>query len=245
MAPTASRISAYAVTRRTGSTECCWRARRRVSKPEMPGMRTSEIIMLKSPPRRTSSARSPEATGTVSKPWLLRNESSRLRWPASSSTIRTRGGVGVLLAASGGMSGAFRRQPQVGDAEQGAFGLVGQAFDLPAVRQHDLLHDSETEAGAFLVGCEIGLEDFSAVLRRDARAIVANFKERLLGVPFARDDPDLAARFDCLDGIDQQIEQGLAEQLFIRLNHQLFVHDLQLNVLLVDIVIQCTHDFAD
>src|SRR2546427_618 len=194
MAPTASRMSAYAVTSRTGSTACCWRARRRVSKPEMPGIRTSEIIMLKSPPRRTSSARSPEATGTVSKPWLFRNESSRLRWPASSSTIRTRGVAGVLLAASGGMSGAFHRHSQVGDAEQGAFGLVGQAFDLPAVRQHDLLHDRETEAGAFLVRCEIGFEDFRAMLRRDALAIVADLEECFGGVPPAGDDLDFAAR---------------------------------------------------
>src|SRR5438876_3058543 len=245
MAPTASRMSAYAVTSSTGSTACCWRARRRVSKPEMPGMRTSEIIMLKSSPRRTSSARSPEATGTVSKPWLFRNESSRLRCPASSSTIRTRGDFGVLLPASGGMDGAFRGQTQVGKAEQGAFWLVGQAFDLPAVRQDDLLHHRQTEAGPFLVRREIGFEDLGAVFRRDARAVIANFKERLLVVPFAGDDPDFTARFDGLDGIVQEIEQRLAEQLFIRLNHQLFVHDLQSNVFLLDIVIQRPHDFAD
>src|SRR6185503_8849161 len=156
MAPTASRMSAYAVTSRTGRTVCSWRARRSVSRPEIPGMRTSEIIMLNSPPRSTSSARSPEGTGTVSKPCVFRNESSRLRWPASSSTIRTRGVFDGVLAASGGMTGTFR-QPQVGDAEQGAVRLVGQAFDLPAVRQHDLLNDGKAETGAFLVGCEIGL----------------------------------------------------------------------------------------
>src|SRR6266516_1083205 len=224
MAPTAARMSAYAVTSRTGSTERCCRARRRVSKPEMPGMRTSEIIMLKSPPRRTSSARSPEATGTVSKPWLLRNESSRLRCPASSSTIRTRGDFGVLLPASGGMDGAFRGQPQMDEAEQGAIRFVGQAFDLPAVRQHDLLHHRQTQAGPFLVRREIGFKDFRAVLRRDARAVVANFEERLLGVSFARDDSDVTARFDRLDGIVQQIEQRLAQQLFIGFDHQLFFH---------------------
>src|SRR6266498_4669257 len=193
MAPTASRMSAYAVTSRTGRIVCSWRARRRVSSPEIPGIRTSEIMMLKFPPRSTSSARSPEGTGTVSKPWVFRNESSRLRWPASSSTIKTRGVFGVALAASGGMSGAFRRQPQVSDPEESTFGLVGQALDLPTVRQDDLLHDRETETGAFLVCCEIGFEDLGAVLRRDARTIVAHFEERLGGVPFAGNDLDFAA----------------------------------------------------
>ena len=95
------------------------------------------------------------------------------------------------------------------------------------------------------MGCEIGFEDLGAVFGGDARAVVANFEERFLGVPFAGDDTDFTARFDRLDGIVQQIEQRLAEQLFIRLDHQLFVHDLQSNVFLVDIVIQCAHDFAD
>src|SRR6266496_1065962 len=108
------------------------------------------------------------------------------RYPTGEGTARpvSRGVFGVLLAASGGMCGTPRRQPQVGDAEQGAFRLVGQALDLPAVRQHDLLHHRETEAGPFLVRREIGFEDFRAMFRRDARAVVANFKERLLGIPF-------------------------------------------------------------
>src|ERR1043166_4362172 len=66
-------------------------------------MRTSEIIMLNSPARRVSRACSPEATGTVSNPWLRRNESSRLRWPESSSTIRTRGAFEPFLRGSAGI----------------------------------------------------------------------------------------------------------------------------------------------
>src|SRR5208283_762957 len=70
------------------------------SRPERPGMRTSEIIMLKPPARRVSRACSPDATVTVSKPWLRRKESSRLRCPGSSSTIRMRGPLAPFLRAS-------------------------------------------------------------------------------------------------------------------------------------------------
>ena len=50
-----------------------------ISDVRMPGMRTSEISMLMGWARSTSSARAPESTGTVSKPWLFKNEWSRLR----------------------------------------------------------------------------------------------------------------------------------------------------------------------
>src|SRR5262249_24587010 len=50
------------------------------------------------PARSVSSARSPESTTMMSKPWLWRKELSRLRWPGSSSTIRMRG-VSVWLAS--------------------------------------------------------------------------------------------------------------------------------------------------
>jgi len=42
-------------------------------------MRTSEIIIPKSWLFNTSNARSPEDTVRVSKPWLRKNESSKLR----------------------------------------------------------------------------------------------------------------------------------------------------------------------
>jgi hypothetical protein len=35
----------------------------------------------------------------------------------------------------------------VGEAEDGAFGRVGEALDFPAVREDDLRNDSEAEAG--------------------------------------------------------------------------------------------------
>ena len=51
------------------------------------------------------------------------------------------------------------RQLQMRDAEDGAFGRVGEALYFPAVREDDLRHDGEAEAGAFLVRCEIRLEN--------------------------------------------------------------------------------------
>ena len=38
------------------------------------------------------------------------------------------------------------------EAEDSTFRLVGEAFDLPAVRQHDLLDDGQAQPGALLVG---------------------------------------------------------------------------------------------
>src|SRR5882724_7284228 len=58
-------------------------------------MRTSEIIMVNSSVRSTSKACSPDETGDVSKPWPVRKEFSKLRCPASSSTIRMRGAFGL------------------------------------------------------------------------------------------------------------------------------------------------------
>src|SRR4051812_26354177 len=54
---------------------------------------------------------------------------------------------------------ALFRQLQMRDPKHRALRVIRQALDLPSVRQHDLLHDGEAEAGAFLVGREVGLED--------------------------------------------------------------------------------------
>ena len=83
-------------------------------RPESPGMRTSEIIMLMPPARRTCSASSPELTGIVAKPWLRRNESSRLRCPGSSSTIRMRGPFTLFARGLMGRAPARRRRPPGG-----------------------------------------------------------------------------------------------------------------------------------
>ena len=66
----------------------------------------------------------------------------------------------------------------MGDAEDGPARLVVQARDFPAVRQDDLLHHGQTEAGTFLVGGEVGLEDFAPVPGRHARSVIAHFQSR-------------------------------------------------------------------
>src|SRR5271154_859511 len=114
-----------------GKEPCSCRARRKVSRPVNPGMRTSEIIMLIFCSRRTCRARSPEETGTVLNPWLDRKESSRLRWAASSSTMRRRG---VLeLEDSGGTLLILILDFDVGETKERPGRFVGHAFDLPAV----------------------------------------------------------------------------------------------------------------
>src|SRR5437899_2777800 len=54
---------------------------------------------------------------------------------------------------------ALRSQFQVRDAEDCALGFVGETYDFPAVRQHDLLHHSQAQAGALLLGREVRFED--------------------------------------------------------------------------------------
>src|SRR5205809_7950784 len=123
----------------------------------MPGMRTSEIIMLIAPVCKTSSAFSPEATGMVSKPWLFRNESSRLRCPASSSTINIRGSFTVGWYAGRMMSGG-RREVDVSDSVDRAARLDGQAAYFPALSQGDPLDERQAEAGRVELGGNCGVE---------------------------------------------------------------------------------------
>src|ERR1051325_5358278 len=214
-----------------GRAACSLRARRRVSRPEMPGMRTSEIIMLMGSPRRISRACSPEATGSVSNPWLVRKESSRLRCPGSSSTIRMRGAVRAVLPASGGMASTPGGELQMGEAEDRAPGLVGEAFDLPAVGQDDLLNHGQAEAGAFVVCGEIRLEDVRAMMRRNAGAVVAHFEDGLVGALPGGGDADFAVLIDGLDGVEQQVEERLPEQLFVGFNGELLIRDLEADAL--------------
>ena len=55
------------------------------------------------------------------------------------------------------------------DAKERAARLVGQAFDFPAVREDNLLHDGEAEASAARVGREIRFENLAAPFRRRIR----------------------------------------------------------------------------
>src|SRR5713101_5357683 len=171
-----------------GSNAWAWRARRRVSRPEMPGMRTSEIIMLISPVRRTSSAFSPEATGTVSNFWLVKNESSRLRWLASSSTIRIRGAFRGFFPASGAILSIPGRDFQMSDPEYGALRFVRQALDFPPDRQ--------TQSRPFLVRGDVGLEDFVTLIDRNAGSVIEHVERRFGAVASLRRDLDITVAID-------------------------------------------------
>jgi hypothetical protein len=77
----------------------------------------------------------------------------------------------------------------------------------------DLLDDGEAEAGAFLVGGEVGFEDFGGLSGWDAGAVVADFEAGLVGSGFVEGDFDLATAFDGLHGVEKEVEEGLAEEL--------------------------------
>src|SRR6266536_3615435 len=198
-------------------------------------MRTSEIIMLIPPFRSASSAFSPDETGTVSNPWLRRNESSKLRWPASSSTIKMRGAFTSLspavriksfapsgnpaAAASGGkretgsepvhgriLHESARGRVQVGDSENRASRVIGHTFYLPTVRQNDLLDHGQAQPRSFLVRGEIGFENFGAVLRRNAGAVVADLEDDPVRILFPGRDLDVSTPLDGLNGVDREIK---------------------------------------
>lgn len=100
---------------------------------------------------------------------------------------------------------------EMADAEDGAFGIVGEALDFPAMREDDLLDDGETKAGPLLVRGEVGFENFLSLFGQNAGAVITNFQTCLRGAVFARDELDLAALAHCLDAIEKQIEERLPE----------------------------------
>ena len=61
MAVTALRMSAKAVTSSTGRAGCVCRTRRSISRPDMPGIRTSLIIIANAPSAKSCKAASPDA----------------------------------------------------------------------------------------------------------------------------------------------------------------------------------------
>src|ERR1017187_5084674 len=84
------------------------------------------------------------------------------------------------------------REFQVGDAEDGAPGVVRQGFDFPAVREYNLLDPRQTEAGAFLMGGEVGFQNFLAMFGRDTVAIVPDFNGRFGSAGLLRQNLDPA-----------------------------------------------------
>src|ERR1019366_981244 len=134
---------------------------------------------------------------------------------------------------------------QVGDAENSALRLVGETFDLPALCEDDLLDDGQAQTRALLLGGEVRLEYFSAAIGGNARAVVTDFEHGFGGIAFLGDDLDFAIAIGGLDGIEQQIEKRLPEQLLVGLDAELFALDFQADLLLLQVVVQGPDDFID
>src|SRR6266849_4729474 len=109
----------------------------------------------------------------------------------------------------------------MGDAEERALRRIREALDLPTVGQDDLLHYGQAEAGPFGVSGEIGLEDFGALMVGNAGTIVAHFQESFGSVLLAGSNLNFSLLISGLDGVDQEIEERLPEQLFIGLDRDL------------------------
>src|ERR1039458_7457332 len=172
----------------------------------------------------------PTLTGTALSWWCVSTEMSRLRrWLA-------------CLCRFGFLR--LHRNFQVSDAEDGAYWLVGQAFDFPAVREDNLLDHRQTEAGAFLMGGEVGVKNFLAAFGRDTVAIVPDFNGRFGSASLPRQNLDPAVLTHRLDGIEHQVEQRLAEQLFVRLDGHWLTLGFDADFLFLDVVSQRMHDFV-
>ena len=64
----------------------------------------------------------------------------------------------------------------MGEAKDSAFWDVRETLDFPAVGEHDLLDDGQAEPRALLVGGEIRLEDFRALVVGNTGAVVADIE---------------------------------------------------------------------
>jgi hypothetical protein len=133
----------------------------------------------------------------------------------------------------------------VADAEDRALGLVGKAGDIPAVRENYLLDDCKAEAGARFLRRKIGFENFGAIIGWDARTIIADFEHGFGSAALLGKDLDVACAVDGLDRIQQQIEQGLAEELFVGLNAELLTLNLEVDLLFFQIVVQRADNLID
>src|ERR1051325_2720685 len=207
-------------------------------------MRTSEIIMSTGFVASAWSAFSPESTVIVSKFWLFRNDSSRLRCGASSSTMRSVGRLpeAALAVTDGGSScGEF----DVRDAEDRAAWFVGEACDFPAMSKDDLLHHSKAESSPLLVGGEVGLENLLTLLGGHAGAVVANFNDGAAPIFAIPGHFNFAAAIGGLHRVEQEVEQALAQQLFVSFDRWKFFLHAQAQHFFFEIELQGAAHFAD
>src|SRR5207237_756726 len=92
--------------------------------------------------------------------------------------------------------------------------------DLPAVVHYHLVHERQPEARARLLGGEEGMEDVLQLIRRDARALVADLhhdggrrpEDRAIA-DVEHDAPAGRARFD---GVQEQVQHDLLQLVRIR-----------------------------
>ena len=113
------------------------------------------------------------------------------------------------------------------------------------MRLHDLLHDSQAQPRSLLLGRDVWLKNLLATIRRNSRTVITNFQDRLCRRLPPRHNPNLPTRVDCLNGVQQQIEQRLTKQLFIRFDVEWLAFDLDLDLLFFDVIVQGMHDFVD
>src|ERR1035438_4220549 len=136
-------------------------------------------------------------------------------------------------------------QLKVSDAEDGALGFVGEAFDLPAVGENNLLNNCQPQTGALFLSRKIRLEDLAAAVWGDAWAVVADLEHSFRGIALLGNHLNLAVAIYCLDGVQDEVKEGLPEQLFIGLDAQHIALDLERNLLLVQIVVQGADHLRD
>src|SRR4029079_3093063 len=93
------------------------------------------------------------------------------------------------------------------------------------------------------VGGEVGFKDVEAVFWSDPRPIVADVQEPA-GSIAASGNLDLAARLNGLGSIDQQIEERLAQLLFVRFDSGQVGVYMQTDLLFLKIRTQGPHHFV-
>src|SRR5262249_18739864 len=119
------------------------------------------------------------------------------------------------------------RQFHVTDAKDGAPGFVCEACDIPTVGEDDLLDDSKAQASPGLLSGEIGFEDFGTTIGRNSGTVVANFEQPFVSTALLGKDLNFPCAVDGLNRIQEQIEKGLTQELFIGLNAELLALNLQ------------------
>ena len=137
------------------------------------------------------------------------------------------------------------RQFHVLHTEDSTFRRVGNTFNFPSVGCHDLLDDRQAKSRPLWLGRNVRLEDLLATVRGYARPVVANLEECLGRVFFSGHDLDGAADVHRLNGVEQEVEQGLAKQLFVRFDGKLLPLDFEMNLFLLDIIAKGTDHFVD